>query len=106
MEEQHLTDLEQLLMLAALREDEPYGPALQADVEQAAGRRVSLGSIHLTMSRLEGRGLVASRLGSPTGGRGGKARRLYAVTAEGMGALTRAREVIERMWAGVPQRAR
>jgi PadR family transcriptional regulator PadR len=103
----HLTDLEQLLLLATLRQpDQAYGASLQEDVEQNASRRVSLGSIHLTMARLEDRGLAESRLGEPTGGRGGKARRLYTVTEEGKRELARARRILERMWAGVPQEAR
>ena len=102
-----LTDLEQLLLLAALRKgDLAYGANLQADIEEAAGRRVSLGSIHLTMSRMEERGMVASELGRPSGARGGKAKRLYQVTPRGRAALRHAREVYERMWAGVPEAAR
>jgi hypothetical protein len=31
---------------------------------------------------------------------------MYTVTDEGMEALNRAREVLEQMWAGVPQEAR
>lgn len=102
-----LTDLEQLLLLATLRQPaEAYGAALQEDMEQNASRHVSLGTIHLTMARLEDRGLAESRLGEPTGGRGGKAKRLYAVTEEGRRELARARQILERMWAGVPQEAR
>ncbi len=103
----HLTDLEQLLLLAALRQpDEAHGAALQEDIQEVAGRRVSLGSIHLTMSRLEEQGLVHSELGEPTGGRGGKARRLYRVTSEGRDELRRTREIFEQMWSEVPQEAR
>lgn len=102
----HLTDLEQLLLLATLRQPaEAWGAALQKDIEDVAGRRVSLGSIHVTMSRLEEQGLVRSELGEPTGGRGGKARRLYAVTEEGLLELNRTRRIFERMWADVPQEA-
>ena len=53
----HLTDLEQLLLLAVLRfENEAYGASLQADIEDVADRHVSLGSIHMTLGRLEERG--------------------------------------------------
>ncbi len=49
----HLTDLEQLLLLAVLRlEHESYGANLQADVEEATGRHISLGSIHMTIGSL------------------------------------------------------
>lgn len=99
----HLTDLEQLLLLAVLRLGaDAYGAAIQADLEEHAEREVSLGSIHVTLGRLEERGLARSEKGEPRGRRGGKARRIYAVTPEGRGALERGREVLDRMWDGVP----
>lgn len=99
----HLTDLEQLLLLSVLRSGGgAYGAAIQADVEENAARRVSLGSIHVTLSRLEERGLARSRKGAPQGVRGGKARRLYEVTPEGRAVLEWSREIFGRMWDGVP----
>jgi len=99
----HLTDLEQLLLLAVLRMGvDAWGAALQEDLEMSAERRVSLGSIHVTLGRLEERGLVTSEKGEPTGERGGKARRIYAVTEDGRVALARGRRLLERMWDGVP----
>lgn len=101
----HLTDLEQLLLLAVLRtSDEAYGASIQADVAQVAGRHVSLGSIHMTLARLEERGLVGSEKSAPQATRGGKARRLYEVTVEGRTALEWNRSMMERMWDGVPTR--
>lgn len=98
----HLTDLEQLLLLAVLRlQDGAYGASIQSDLEERAERRVSLGSIHVTLGRLEENGLVSSAKGEPTGERGGKARRIYAVTEVGRAALEHSRAVLERMWDGV-----
>jgi len=98
-----LTDLEQLLLLSALRlGEDAYGAAIQADLEATAGRSVSLGSIHVTLGRLEERGLSGSRMGEPQAVRGGKARRIYSVTAEGRAALEWSREMLGRMWRGVP----
>lgn len=99
----HLTDLEQLLLLSVLRlGPEAWGGAIQSDLDSAASRRVSLGSIHVTLGRLEERGLAASEKGQPTGGRGGKARRIYAVTPEGRAVLEWSREMMDRLWEGVP----
>jgi DNA-binding PadR family transcriptional regulator len=98
----HLTDLEQLLLLATLRVgDGAYAAALLDDLVETADRSVSLGTIYVTMVRLEERGLVASELGEPTAQRGGKAKRLYRVTEEGREALERTRAILERMWRGV-----
>ena len=102
-EHHHLTDLEQLLLLAVLRlGDEAYGAAIQAELEEHARRRVSLGSIHVTLGRLEERGLARSEKGEPRARRGGKARRIYTVTDEGLATLEWGREILDRMWSGVP----
>jgi PadR family transcriptional regulator len=104
---EYLTDLEQLLLLAVLRlGDAAWGAAIQADLERGAERRVSLGSIHVTLGRLEEQGLVTSAKGEPTGERGGKARRIYAVTDAGKIALDRLRRILDRMWDGVPAESR
>lgn len=97
-----LTDLEQLLLLSVLRVGEgAYAAALREDLGEAADRSVSLGTIYVTMMRLEENGLVTSDMGEPTAERGGKSKRLYRVTAEGRAALERARMVMETMWSGV-----
>ena len=99
---EHLTDLEQMLLLAVVRlKGDAWGAAIQEELEARAERRVSLGSIHVTLGRLEERGLVVSKKGDPTGERGGKARRLYAVTETGRVALDRGRRIMERLWEGV-----
>ncbi len=101
----YLTDLEQLLLLAVLRlGKDAYGAAIQEEIRNQTRRRVLLGSIHVTFARLEERGLARSKLGSPLPVRGGKARRIYSVTARGRAALERSREIVELMWEGVPFR--
>lgn len=98
-----LTDLEQLLLLAVLGlGQEAFGSDIQAKLEDRADRRVSLGSIHVTLARLEEQGLVTSGKTEPRSVRGGKARKVYAVTPDGRAALERVRRVMERMWKGVP----
>ena len=98
----HLTDLEQLLLLAVLRlKGEGWGAAIQGELETRAERRVSLGSIHVTLGRLEEQGLVVSEKADPTGERGGKSRRLYTATDRGRVALARGRRILAQMWEGV-----
>lgn len=98
----HLTDLELLLLLSVVRLPEgAHAGAIQEELERNARRHVSLGSIHVTLGRLEEQGLVRSRKGSPRARQGGKARRLYRVTEEGREAMEHTRAVFERMWKGV-----
>ena len=100
-----LTDLEQLLLLAVLRlGKEAYGARIQDEIQQHAGRRVALGSVHITLSRLGERGLAGSEKSAPLATRGGKARRIYSVTEAGRSALEESRAVMDEMWSGVPAR--
>jgi PadR family transcriptional regulator PadR len=97
-----LGELEQLILLAVLRlGDDAYGAALQEELKDRAGRGVSIGTIYVTLKRLEKKGLVSSDLGEPTEVRGGKAKRIFRLEPDGRTALRRARERLLRMWSGL-----
>jgi DNA-binding PadR family transcriptional regulator len=84
MPRQNLGELEQVLLLALLRLDgESYGAAVRAEILERTGRSITPGAIYPTLDRLEERGLLRSRVGSPTAERGGRARRYFKVTAAG-----------------------
>jgi PadR family transcriptional regulator PadR len=93
------TDLEQLLLLAVIQIGEgAYGAAIQECLDKRAGRSLRLGSIYNTLLRLEERGLVRSSKGESLPVRGGKAKRIYQVTPDGIEVLRQARSIYERMW--------
>lgn len=97
-----LGTLQQLAMLAVLRAGtDAHGARLQEELEENADRRVTIGTVYVTLDRLEGKGLVRSWLGESTPVRGGKARRFYDVTERGRAALAECRDVMDRMWDGV-----
>ena len=97
-----LGGFQQLVMLAVLRlGDGAYGAAIQDELERRAGRTVAIATVYVTLARLEQRGLVESWLADPTPVRGGRAKRLYLVTAEGRERLDGARAELERMWEGI-----
>lgn len=102
-----LGDLQQLVMLAMARlEDGAYGAAVQREVEEVAGRSVSVSTVYVTLVRLEKQGLVCSRRGEPTPVRGGKPKRFFRLTTEGSAALLEVRESLARMWRGLELEAR
>jgi len=51
--------------------------------------------------RLEEKGYVRSWMGEPSGVRGGKGKRFFAVSPEGMRSLHSTRSVRDQMWEGV-----
>ncbi|MGH9323805.1 MAG: PadR family transcriptional regulator [Vicinamibacteria bacterium] len=102
MAQDNLGQLEQLVMLAIGRlGDEADGAAIQKMLEDEAGREAAIATIYVTLVRLEGKGYVRSRRGSPTPVRGGKWRRYFRLTPKGVGALKDSHAVLARMWRSV-----
>lgn len=76
----YIGEFEELVLLAILRQGEnAYGVPIRQALEEATGRSISVGSLYTTLSRLEEKGLVQSRVGEPTTERGGRAKRYYEV---------------------------
>ena len=97
-----LSELEQwvLLCLARLGE-EAYGVPVHQEIEERTARSVSIATVYSALDRLEKQGLIASYLSEPIPERGGRAKRLYRLSADGAAALRSARRVHDSMWEGV-----
>jgi len=96
-----LGPFEQAVLLAVVRLGEgAYGRAILRDVQNRLKREIAAGAVHATLERLERKGLVASRLGSGTAMRDGRARRFYTVKAAGARALDEARRALDQVWRG------
>src|SRR5207253_11154908 len=75
----YIAEFEELVLLAILKlGDGAYGAAIHEALEEV-GRRTSIGALYTTLSRLEGKGLVASWTGEPTLERGGRAKKYFKV---------------------------
>lgn len=89
---------EQVVLLAIVHIGEgAYGMTIRREVEQRAQRRLSIGSVYTTLERLQRKGYVQSRLGDRTTERGGRAKRLYRITARGERALKESCDLLRRM---------
>ena len=98
--------LEQMMMLAVLHlGKDAYGGAIRDELEERGGKSLALGTVYVTMQRLEKKGLIRSWLGDPTSERGGKAKRFYAVEPAGVEALHAAQDELGRMWKELPRGA-
>lgn len=93
-------ELTVLLAVARLGED-AYGLAVRRDVSARTQRDYSVGAVYATLQRLEDKGFVNSRTTDPLPVRGGRARRLFELTAAGRRALREAQRVAASVWAGV-----
>ncbi len=80
-----LGEFEYLLLTAAVRLGEAaYGAAIRREIEEATGRRCSIGALYTTLDRLETKGFVKTWMGDSTPQRGGRAKRMVRVTAKGV----------------------
>src|ERR1700680_3899243 len=95
---------ELLVLLALIRlGEDAYGVPISEAIEESSGREVAIGSVYITLDRLERKGLVTSRLGEPTPERGGRAKTYFRVTAKGLREIRQARRTLTGLWTGVPQ---
>lgn len=102
-ERSYLGEFELMLLLAVIHlGDEAYGVPISRELEKQRGRDVSVGSVYAALERLEVKGLVASSLGDPTPERGGKAKRFFRITKEGLRQVRETRRVLTRMWQAIP----
>jgi len=93
---------EQAVLLGIVRlGDDAYGRAIFKEVQDRLEREVAAGAVHATLERLEGKGLITSRLGPGTEMRGGRQRRFYRPSAAGVRALDDAREAVDTLWRGI-----
>ncbi len=98
-----LGEVEQLILLAVLRlAGEAYAVPVRDVIRREARVRLSRGTVYVTLDRLEQKGLVRSAFSDPQPVRGGKSRRLFEVTRDGLRALRHARGAVARLAAGTP----
>jgi DNA-binding PadR family transcriptional regulator len=97
-----LGELEQLVMLALLRlGNAAHAPAVAEEIFARTGISISRGSVYVALDRLDHKGYLESWFGAATPERGGKAKRLFGVTADGRHALGQAERAIARMRTSV-----
>lgn len=96
-----LGTFEEHVLLAVIRSgDEAYGMHVRRELEAVTGRDVTIGSVYVTLDRLEAKGLVISSRTTDEP----SSRRVFAVTAAGARALAATRAMRDRLWEGVELR--
>ena len=77
----YLGEFEQLILFSVVQlGDDAYGVAIRETIEQRTGRVVSSGAIYTALGRLEGRGLVTSRVEKSPGPHGSSSEVLHPRT--------------------------
>jgi len=99
----YLGEMELMVLLAVVRlGEDAYGVPISKELLTLAKREVAIGSIYAALDRLEQKAFVTSSLGDPTPERGGRAKRYFRGTPEGLRALRMTRTALLNLWNGIP----
>jgi DNA-binding PadR family transcriptional regulator len=104
MSKEYLGEFEELIltMVGILNED-AYGNAIVNEIKVRVGRECNLSAVHVTLYRLEDKGLVKSQMGGATNSRGGRRKRIFTITNAGLAMLRDMKESRIELWKLMPQ---
>ncbi|MEM6765370.1 MAG: helix-turn-helix transcriptional regulator [Bacteroidota bacterium] len=103
MQRGYFGEFQEIVLLTILvLNNNAYGVSIQKEMAERLNKKVSRGSLHTALSRLEKKGFIHSKLGESTPERGGKRKKYYFLTQEGKTALAEARSLRESLWNAIP----
>ena len=104
MSNKSIGEFEELVLLAVcILEGRGYGISVKKEVEKHTGRSILLGAVHITLYRLQDKGLLKSEMGGSSEQRGDRRKRLFRITKKGMEYLKISQDVRQKMWGLIPQ---
>ena len=97
-------EFEELVLLAVcILDGSGYGISVKKEVEKHSGRKILLGAVHITLYRLQDKGMLKSELGGNEEKRGNRRKRLFKITKKGISYLKASQDVRQKMWVLIPQ---
>jgi PadR family transcriptional regulator PadR len=98
-----LSRSEEFVLLAVLYlQEEAYGVAIRDQLRKTTGESWAFGAVFVMLNRLEKKQMLQSRLADPSPRRGGKSKRIYSLTVDGLEELAKVRKVQTAAWKTVP----
>jgi PadR family transcriptional regulator len=99
-----IREFELVVLLAVLGLGaEAYPVSIRDAIEERTGRKVSRPAVFITLERLERKGFVVSRYGDATPVRGGRPKRFFRATRDGIRAARGAVHAMQSMTAGLDE---
>ncbi|MFT4568745.1 MAG: PadR family transcriptional regulator PadR [Saprospiraceae bacterium] len=99
----YLSEFEELILtIVGILGEETYGNAIVEEIWNQISRKVNLNTVHITLYRLEDRGLVKSHYGGATALRGGRRKRLFDITNAGLNTIKIQQEQRNKLWNLIP----
>ena len=92
---------EEYVLLSVWRlKDHAYAVTVRKDLVETTSKTWAFGALFVILNRLEKKGFLESRLSDPTPKRGGKSKRYYTLSSQGVKTLAEVKRVHSQVWAG------
>jgi len=106
MTTKYISRSEEFILLAVRRlEPDAYGVTIRDSLRETTGKTWAYGALFIMLCRLEDKGYLTSHFADPTSKRGGKSKRIFRLSAEGVRALWEVRRAQKSAWSGVGELA-
>lgn len=92
-----------ILLVVAILNGGAYSVNIIDEIDERLNRSVSLGAVQTVLKRLEKKGLLKSAFGETTKERGGKRKRLYEITNDGLEVLEQNKIQRDLLWDAIPK---
>jgi PadR family transcriptional regulator PadR len=94
-----LTKLEENVLLTILKlKDNAYIVSIKDQLEQFTGKKLSFGALYVSLNRLIKYGYLESDIGESSSKRGGRAKKYYRLTKDGISALKNIQRLQRLIW--------
>ena len=99
-----LSRTEEFILLTVLYlKDDAYSVLIRKRLKDVTGKTWSFGALFISLEQLVKKGFLTSFLTNPLPERGGRSKRIYAVTPAGHKALDDIKQMERKMWEAVPE---
>ena len=104
MEKNYLGEFEELILtIVGILGEDAYGNEIVKAIKSKLDRDVNLSAVHITLYRLEDKGMVSSQMRGATASRGGRRKRYFQVTNAGLSILHELKEQRLKLWNLLPE---
>jgi PadR family transcriptional regulator PadR len=104
MKKYQLGEFEEIVLLTVgILHGNAYGVTIKDEIEARLRREVSIGSLQITLRRLESKGLLKSHVGETSESRRGRPKLYFEITAYGRKAIEYVRTSRNDLWKAMPK---
>jgi PadR family transcriptional regulator PadR len=104
MKKYQLGEFEEIVLLTVgILHGNAYGVTIKDEIEARLQREVSIGSLQITLRRLESKGLLKSHHGETSESRRGRPKLYFEITAYGRKAIEYVRTSRNDLWKAMPK---